>query len=56
MLQETSGFEYNYTMKVKHDEGQSNISGNHNAQGMKLWANIIIGYWRTKVAEWGKNN
>lgn len=56
MLQEPSGFEYNWTMKVKHDEGHLNISEDHNAQGMKLWANTIIGYWWTKVAEWGKNN
>lgn len=56
MLQETSGFEYNWTMKVKQDEGHLNISEDHNTLGMKLWANIITGYWRTKVAEWRKNN
>ena len=30
--------------------------GDPSAQGIKLWVSITIGYWRTKVAEWGKSN
>ena len=30
--------------------------GDPSAKGIKLWVSIIIGYWRTKVAEWGKSN